>query len=233
MEEADRYFAAFVERGAFRLTVRGEEHRLSRSDLLVARPGQAYRCTHEEREPTDSCLVLTLEAPEEEKCAVRWRQPVTRASSAVAYLFEAASRSTSLGLEAGLFVLAQQLFEAGPGVAAARLRAAAPRLDLARQIMEAELAEPLTISQIAARAALSPWHFSRLFREFTGESPHRFLRRLRLLAAARFLRDGMSVTDACYAAGFSHPSHFARSFRRASGVLPSSYCRMKSTARKC
>jgi len=91
------------------------------------------------------------------------------------------------------------------------------------KLMEEKVSESLTLCRLSRRVGISAFHFSRLFAEFTGRSPHRYLIHLRLNLAARLLRDGLSVTEACYGSGFSHPSHFARSFRRRFDALPSEY----------
>jgi AraC-like DNA-binding protein len=70
---------------------------------------------------------------------------------------------------------------------------------------------------------MSPFHFARVFRELAGTPPHQYLLRVRLTEAARRLRDGDRVTNACFASGFSHLSHFGRLFHRRFGVLPSQY----------
>ena len=70
---------------------------------------------------------------------------------------------------------------------------------------------------------MSLFHFARVFRELTGLPPHRYLLRTRLERAAQRLRTGDSVTNTCYAVGFSNLSHFTRSFRRRFGVAPSCF----------
>jgi AraC-like DNA-binding protein len=75
---------------------------------------------------------------------------------------------------------------------------------------------------------LSPFHFSRVFRELAGVPPHRYLQRVRLARAAVLLREGMTVTDAALASGFPSLSHFIRQFRRAYGASPSRYGRSGS-----
>ena len=73
---------------------------------------------------------------------------------------------------------------------------------------------------------MSPFQFARVFRELVGIPPHQYLVRRRLARARELLQADMTVTDACYAAGFNNLSHFVRSFRRAFGVSPS---RLKAT----
>ena len=76
---------------------------------------------------------------------------------------------------------------------------------------------------VAARAMLSPFHFSRLVRAGIGEAPAAFRRRLLLERAAWRLRRGASVTDAGLEAGYDAVEAFSRAFTRAHGVAPSRF----------
>jgi AraC family transcriptional regulator len=100
------------------------------------------------------------------------------------------------------------------------------QMEEACTIFEQQFDRPLSLGHVARRVRLSPFHFARLFTATTGTPPHRFLVRLRLLHALRSLRDGESVTDACFNSGFSHLSHFSSAFQRAFGVLPSAIHKM-------
>jgi AraC family transcriptional regulator len=68
---------------------------------------------------------------------------------------------------------------------------------------------------------MSMFHFSRVFTELVGMPPHQYLLRARLKAARSMLRDGRTVTETCFACGFSNLSHFSRSFARRFGHTPS------------
>lgn len=70
---------------------------------------------------------------------------------------------------------------------------------------------------------MSTFHFARLFAELAGTPPHRYLLRVRLDEAARGLRQGASVTDACFASGFQNLSYFIRAFRQRFGISPGKY----------
>lgn len=90
--------------------------------------------------------------------------------------------------------------------------------------METNFHRNITLQDIAAQACLSPRHFSRLFRQSHGASPHRYLLDLRLHQACELL-DATSLTVAQVAArcGFEDTSHFARQFARRLGQSPSAW----------
>jgi AraC-like DNA-binding protein len=98
------------------------------------------------------------------------------------------------------------------------------RLLRARDAIDRAYAEPLDVPAIAAVAHISPAHFSRCFRDVFGETPHRYLQRRRVERSMFLLREtDRSVTDICYAVGFSSLGSFSRTFREIVGEPPSAY----------
>ncbi|WP_300725761.1 helix-turn-helix domain-containing protein [Pseudomonas sp.] len=92
------------------------------------------------------------------------------------------------------------------------------------ETIEHQLAEPLSIGQLAAQCALSPYHFARMFRESFGVPPHQYLLARRLERARAWLRNSsMSLSDIALACGFTSASHFANRFRQATGATPGAY----------
>jgi AraC family transcriptional regulator len=83
---------------------------------------------------------------------------------------------------------------------------------------------PLSLADIAAAADLSPFHFLRVFKTATGETPYRYLTHVRVERARRHLERGdLSVTEIAQACGFATPSRFASAFRAQIGQSPSAY----------
>lgn len=92
--------------------------------------------------------------------------------------------------------------------------------------MEANVAKPLTLAEIARAARLSKQHFCRVFHRAVGASPLRFLVRLRLRVAKGVLwREGSTVKEAALAAGFEDPHHFTRVFHKLEGITPTDFRR--------
>jgi AraC-like DNA-binding protein len=98
------------------------------------------------------------------------------------------------------------------------------RLLRARDAMDRAYAEPLDVRAVAAVAHISPAHFSRCFRSVFGETPHRYLQRRRVERSMFFLREtDRTVTDVCFAVGFTSLGTFSRTFREIVGETPSAY----------
>lgn len=86
------------------------------------------------------------------------------------------------------------------------------------------LAENLSLSQLASVAGMSPHYFSELFRQSTGRAPHNYVLLQRIERVKQQLRDPKrSIIEAGLDAGFQNPSHFARMFRKLVGVTPSRF----------
>jgi AraC family transcriptional regulator len=82
------------------------------------------------------------------------------------------------------------------------------------------------LSEMAAMARLSPYHFLRCFDELTGTTPRQFLLRMRLRRAAiRLKEESTKVLDVALDCGFRDVSNFNRAFRREFGESPRSYRR--------
>ncbi len=95
----------------------------------------------------------------------------------------------------------------------------------ARDAIHARYAEPLRLDQLAREAALSPFHFLRIFRSAFGETPHQYLTRVRIEAAKRLLLADAPVTDVCFEVGFQSLGSFSALFARRVGAPPSAFRR--------
>jgi AraC-like DNA-binding protein len=93
----------------------------------------------------------------------------------------------------------------------------------ARDLIDREYARPLDVPTMAARALMSPAHFSRQFRAAYGETPYSYLMTRRIERAMALLRAGASVTDSCMAVGCSSLGSFSTRFTELVGIAPSAY----------
>ncbi len=91
------------------------------------------------------------------------------------------------------------------------------------------LALPLTVDQLAERAAMSPRNFARLFAAETGATPAKAVERLRV-EAARALLDSqpLQVEDVALETGFGDQERMRRAFLRAFGQPPQALRRMRA-----
>ena len=100
----------------------------------------------------------------------------------------------------------------------------------ARDAIDRDYASALDIPALARIALVSEAHFIRTFRSTFGETPHRYLQRRRVERAMALLRStDRSVTDICFAVGFSSLGTFSRTFRDIVGWSPSDFRRQAPT----
>ncbi|MEU0006922.1 GlxA family transcriptional regulator [Streptomyces sp. NPDC006314] len=84
----------------------------------------------------------------------------------------------------------------------------------------------LGVEVLAARAALSPRHFSRAFQAETGTTPGRYVDRVRLEHARRLLEDTTDgIEEISRASGYGTPEAMRRAFVKSLGTSPAEYRR--------
>ncbi|WP_454085732.1 helix-turn-helix transcriptional regulator [Georgenia sp. Marseille-Q6866] len=93
-----------------------------------------------------------------------------------------------------------------------------------RDRIDREYAQPLDVPALARGVHMSAGHLSREFRNAYGEPPYSYLMTRRIERAMTLLRRGeLSVTEVCFAVGFSSLGTFSTRFRELVGVPPSAY----------
>ena len=86
------------------------------------------------------------------------------------------------------------------------------------------LAEEISVNTLAELVELSPFHFSRVFKQATGMSPLQFATRQRVTVAQQLIREtSRSLIEIGLEVGYTSPSHFAKVFRRVTGVAPNEF----------
>jgi len=94
----------------------------------------------------------------------------------------------------------------------------------ARDFIDSNYEQPLSIADIARAAHLSSAHFARQFRAAFGETPHQYLSSRRLERAASLLRNtDYSVAYICISVGFASVGSFTSAFGRVYGLTPTRY----------
>jgi AraC-like DNA-binding protein len=97
------------------------------------------------------------------------------------------------------------------------------RIQRAAALLGSKLDEPPSLRELAEAAAISPYHFHRVWRAMTGRTVGEMIRHLRIKEASRVLiESNTSVTEVAQLVGFASSQSFARAFRQELGVSPSS-----------
>src|SRR6266481_824883 len=98
-----------------------------------------------------------------------------------------------------------------------------PREKLVRAVeyIQDQLNADLTVSGIAQAVGMSPDHFTRLFKESTGQSPYRYVVEARGRKARELLATGkFTISEAAHHVGFVDQSHLTRHFKKVFGLPP-------------
>jgi AraC family transcriptional regulator len=115
----------------------------------------------------------------------------------------------------------RQRTDALPAVCASTREELWRRVNRARDFLHSNLGSPITLSEVAVVACLSPFHLLRTFQSAFRETPHQYLQRCRL-ERARFLleKTRIPVTAICLDCGFASLGSFSALFRKNCGTSP-------------
>ncbi|MGB8699470.1 MAG: AraC family transcriptional regulator [Thermosynechococcaceae cyanobacterium] len=96
-----------------------------------------------------------------------------------------------------------------------------------RQILDyvdSHLDQDIKLADLAQRLDMSPFHFSRLFKQSIGMSPYQYLLQQRIAKAKRLLKKtDRLIVDIALECGFSSHSHLSKLFRQFTGITPKTY----------
>ncbi len=90
------------------------------------------------------------------------------------------------------------------------------------------LAQPMTLDEIADHVGITKFHLARQFRTYTGKTVVQTINLLRCNEARHRMEEGMLASQAARACGYDNISYFTRTFHRLFGILPSA-CLEKSS----
>ena len=91
--------------------------------------------------------------------------------------------------------------------------------------IEANLSHKLTLGILSREVGLSHYHFQRTFKRVLGVSPRQYVEARRLARMKQFLRDGETVNNSLYNAGFSSRSRVYENVSGGFGVNPGEFRR--------
>jgi AraC-like DNA-binding protein len=94
----------------------------------------------------------------------------------------------------------------------------------ARDIVEAQFLEPLSLTAIASKVGVHPVHLSREFRKHSCCSLFELIRLRRVEHACNLLvHSDLNLAEIALVCGFSDQSHFSMMFKRHTGMTPSQF----------
>ncbi len=101
-------------------------------------------------------------------------------------------------------------------------------LDMALSYIQTHFNEPVQIDELASQASLSSFHFIRLFKKETGQTPHQYLIQMRINSAKFYLRTtDAAIKEIAFQCGFQSENNFCICFKKTTGITPGEYRKQK------
>ncbi len=98
-------------------------------------------------------------------------------------------------------------------------------VDLVCKYIQSNLDKKLTLANLSTHAGISPYHLQRTFKRIVGISPRQYVEARRLEKTKRYLRNGETVNNAIYRAGFTSRSRLYEKIPNSFGVSPGAFRR--------
>lgn len=243
-ERHERVGVAMVVAGSFAYRSPAGRALLTPGSLLLGDAGCGFECGHDHGRG-DRCISFQFTPEHFERIAAdagvtagarRFGRPrlpplrdlaplVTRAATGLVGVAEIAWEELAIEIAATAVTLATGV----PRAAGSIPSGLETRVASVVRRIEREPAGDASLAALAREAGASQYHFLRAFERATGVTPHQYVLRTRLRAAALALAaEGGRVIDAALDAGFGDLANFHRAFRAELGVTPAAFRRRAS-----
>lgn len=234
-EQHSRASVAVVLSGTFQYRTSTGGELMTPGSLLLGNRGESYECGHEHG-TGDRCISFhySQEFYERSEIAQRFRIPRIPAMRDLSPLVAKAAALLDDSIdpdhihETALQILerATRLQHGLDGRKSPPGAGSLARITRILRAIEAHPEEPHSLSEMAAEARLSPYHFLRCFEDLAGATPHQYVLRARLRrAATRLKQERTRIIDIALDCGFADVSNFNHAFRAEFGESPRVYRR--------
>ena len=233
VEVAEHWSVAFVQQGRFSLQCQATSVDLSAGSILLTQPGLRFSCAHGTECPDDVCLAVRFEPEAMFGMEGAWdrlgwtarARPTPRLALVHRRLALATAQRDAFEVErwalASLEALQAEAMRMGARGSYAVRPGDLDAVIAASRNMELTPTHKLSVAERARSVGMTSTQLTHAFARYLGVSPHQYVVRWRLNAAAALLNERCSVSESCYRAGFENLSHFCRSFSRQLGVRAS------------
>lgn len=232
----DTYLLLRIDGGAVRVACRGRAFTAGAGDCLFLHLEQPYTLRQEGEAPLQVLLLRCsgylcatyhrlLFGGSDEPAAVRPGVAIDAPLDKIRYYMQYPTNRNHVLMVDGLLQIFTELYLASLGGAERDSETSHQKWFVETvAYIEAHHTRDIPVRELAGRLDMSESRFYRLFKEYTGCSPHQYLIRVRLQHAQKLLLTTREqVKYVAYTAGFTCVNHFIRYFRRETGCTPADY----------
>lgn len=113
---------------------------------------------------------------------------------------------------------------ASRNVATKREEKSVSLVEKAKTYIDEGFSRDLSLDEVSREFNISPYYFSRVFKDETGKNFIEYLTQVRMEKAKELLQDKeLSMKEICVKVGYGDPNYFSRSFKKNVGVTPTEY----------
>ena len=114
--------------------------------------------------------------------------------------------------------------EAAKQIAESKKKRANSTVDKAKEYINENYGKDISLDDVSREVDISPYYFSKVFKEETGANFIEYLTNVRMERAKELLKGSeLSMKEICANVGYSDPNYFSRTFKRNVGVTPTEY----------
>ena len=230
----DYYELEIVAEGELLHECNGKSMILKRGDVYILSPNDVHRLVPFQKTKiyniciyTEQCskslarLLLNEEYPRFGRVDDRVMQEISALHTSLQEVLNSARQYREARTSALTTLLASTLFEMTAAEISLQTDQSYSTIAKAMSFIEAHLANPIALEEVAAASGYSRTYFSRLFKEIVGINFKDYLEHKRIEMASNLLEnEEMSITEIAYAVGFNSFSSFWRAFKKRKGVTP-------------
>jgi AraC-like DNA-binding protein len=206
---------------------------ISPRKAVFGSPQRLYQCRHDQEIPSDRCLDIEFRGPLIKQVSLfeeGFSRSVIRVTPRMSMLKETLKRQAQGGFEDEeiretaetlVFELFRSIRKPEPSFPPVPISRPSEIAQAVQEYIQTHWHEKVSLADLSASAGLSRFHFIRVFKSATGQTPYGFLLRVRMKKAAEHLLEtSLPVTTIAFESGFQDLSLFIQYFRRTFGLTP-------------
>lgn len=118
----------------------------------------------------------------------------------------------------------EKVMEACRNVAVKKEESSGSVIDKARYYIDSHYKQDISLDDVSRHVDISPYYFSKLFKEETGKNFIEYLTAIRMEKAKELIAEAeLSMKEICGEVGYSDPNYFSRIFKKNTGLTPTEY----------